>query len=124
MANTIRVEFNGSVIAESNNPLLLRETRHVPVFYSPREDVRKECLTASGLITLCPFKGEATYWSVTVDDKCLENLTKALPTPVLVGAKFRDCYAGTLASLSHHRLKDVSDAQEIFTLSELLDETA
>ncbi len=54
----------------------------------------------------------------------LENRTKPLPTPVLMSAKFKDCYAGTLASLGHHRLKDVSDAQEIFTLSELLEETA
>ena len=81
VADTIRVEFNGSVIAESDNSLLLRETRHVPVFYFTREDGRTECLTASDLTTLCPFKGEATYWSVTVDGKCLENAAWSYPDP-------------------------------------------
>ena len=81
VANTTRVEFNGSVIAESDNSLLLRETRHGTAFYFPWEDVRTECLTASDLTTLCPFKGEATYWSVTVDGKCLENAAWSYPDP-------------------------------------------
>jgi len=72
--DTIRVEYNGEVIAESDKTLLLRETRRVPVYYFPKEDVRQEFLKATDLSTLCPFKGDASYWTVRVGTKELENV--------------------------------------------------
>ena len=65
----VRVIFNGVAIADSRRAMLLHETRHPPVYYFPREDVRMDCLDRSTLVTYCPFKGDASYWSVIVGER-------------------------------------------------------
>ncbi|MED5359672.1 MAG: DUF427 domain-containing protein, partial [Pseudomonadota bacterium] len=40
------VEYGGQVIADSVRTMVLRETRHLPVFYFPRADIRMEKLKA------------------------------------------------------------------------------
>jgi len=70
----IRVEFNGVVIAQSDNALLLRETRHTPAYYFPIDDVRMDLMAESSHHTHCPFKGNATYWTLKVGDKELTNV--------------------------------------------------
>jgi uncharacterized protein (DUF427 family) len=69
----VRVEFNGQTIADSKRAVLLRETGHLPVYYFPPEDVRSEFLEPTQEHTRCPYKGEASYWSVRVGDKVAEN---------------------------------------------------
>ncbi|MEA2642373.1 MAG: hypothetical protein QOF51_3767 [Chloroflexota bacterium] len=65
----VRVEFNGQTIADSTRVLLLRETRHLPVYYFPMDDVRMELLTPTDNHTTCPYKGEASYWTIKVGDR-------------------------------------------------------
>jgi uncharacterized protein (DUF427 family) len=65
----VRVYFNNEVIADSTNTKLLHETGHLPVYYFPLEDVRSEFLEPSGHATLCPFKGQASHWSIAVGDQ-------------------------------------------------------
>lgn len=60
----IRVECNRKTIAESERAMLLLETGHLPVYYFPVEDVRKDVLVPSDQTTWCPFKGRARYWHV------------------------------------------------------------
>ncbi|MBV7671140.1 DUF427 domain-containing protein [Streptomyces halstedii] len=60
----VRAVRDGRVLAESRRPLVLRETGCPPRYYLPPEDVRTELLTPSGTRTHCPFKGDASYWSV------------------------------------------------------------
>jgi uncharacterized protein (DUF427 family) len=60
----VRVERDGQVIADSHSPLVLRETGCPVRYYLPQKDVRTELLTASGTTTHCPFKGDASYWSL------------------------------------------------------------
>ncbi|KDQ69654.1 DUF427 domain-containing protein [Streptomyces halstedii] len=60
----VRAVRDGQVLAESRRPLVLRETGCPPRYYLPPEDVRTELLTPSGTRTHCPFKGDASYWSV------------------------------------------------------------
>src|SRR5689334_7731649 len=69
----VRVFFNGEVIADSKRALLLRETNITPVYYFPQEDVRMDLMTPTDLHTRCPYKGEASYWSITVGDKSSES---------------------------------------------------
>ncbi len=69
----IRVYFNGLAVADSKRALILHESRHPPVFYFPREDVRMDCLEVSALTTYCPFKGNATYWSLVVGDRTAKD---------------------------------------------------
>jgi len=62
-ARPIRIEVDGDVVAETARARLLFETWLPPRFYLPREDVRPE-LHPGARRTYCPYKGEATYWSV------------------------------------------------------------
>ncbi|OUD02188.1 DUF427 domain-containing protein [Streptomyces swartbergensis] len=60
----VRVLHAGQVLAESDRPLVLRETGCPERYYIPAEDVRLDLLTPSGTRTYCPFKGTASYWSL------------------------------------------------------------
>ncbi|MDX3362022.1 DUF427 domain-containing protein [Streptomyces sp. ME02-6978.2a] len=60
----VRVVHGGQVLAESDRPLVLRETGCPPRYYLPPEDVRTDLLTPSPTHTVCPFKGTASYWSL------------------------------------------------------------
>ena len=64
-ARPVRIEVEGEVVAETTRARLLRETQLPMRFYLPREDLRIE-LHPSSLRTYCPYKGEASYWSVDV----------------------------------------------------------
>jgi uncharacterized protein (DUF427 family) len=59
----VRIELDGQVLAESTRARLLIETLVPTRFYLPREDVRVP-LTASERTSYCPYKGEASYFSL------------------------------------------------------------
>ncbi len=65
----IRAEFQGETVADSSNVLVMHETRLAPVFYFPRADVRMDLLVKSDRHTHCPFKGNASYWTIRVGEK-------------------------------------------------------
>ena len=77
----IRAEFRGETIADSNAVLVMHETRLAPVFYFPRGDVRMDFLTKSDRTTHCPFKGNASYWTIRVGEKSVENGAWSYETP-------------------------------------------
>jgi len=77
----VRVKFNGEIIADSTAAHLLFETRHLPVYYFPRGDVRTDLLRPTDHHTYCPYKGTASYWSLAVGDKVSENAVWGYPEP-------------------------------------------
>ena len=60
----VRVKFHGEVIADTADALALKEGTYPVVFYIPRKDVKMEKLAASAHRTHCPFKGDASYFSL------------------------------------------------------------
>ena len=54
----VRVEFNGETIADSTDAHLLFETRHLPVYYFPRADVRMDLMTPDRTPHLLPVQGD------------------------------------------------------------------
>ncbi len=80
-ARRVRVEFGGETVADSTNARLIRENTYPLVYYFPRDDVRMEVLSATEHTSYCPFKGEASYWSVGVGDRSVENAVWGYPTP-------------------------------------------
>lgn len=60
----VRVRHNGTELADSRRPVVLREGKLPTRYYLPRSDVRMELLTPTDSTSHCPFKGDATYWSV------------------------------------------------------------
>ncbi len=77
----IRVEFQGETIADSGKVLVMHETRLAPVFYFPRDDVRMDRLVKTDRSTHCPFKGNASYWTIRVGEKSVENAAWSYETP-------------------------------------------
>ncbi len=60
----MQVRFNGEVIADSRDAVLLQESNHRDVYYFPRQDMKMERLLRSSHRTYCPFKGHASYYSL------------------------------------------------------------
>ncbi len=59
----VRVEIDGTLVAESTHPVALFETGLPVRWYLPREDVRTDLLTPSDTHTTCAYKGQASYLS-------------------------------------------------------------
>jgi uncharacterized protein (DUF427 family) len=78
----VRVMFGGEIVADSRRVKLIHEQGHLPVYYFPRSDVRMDLLEATDLTTHCPFKGDASYWSVRVSDRVAENAVWGYPEPI------------------------------------------
>ena len=67
VAEGVRVEHRGVVVAESSRALRVLETSHPPVFYLPPGDVRMDLLRASARRgSFCEWKGVASYWDLLV----------------------------------------------------------
>lgn len=77
-----RAVFNGVVVAESADALLLREAGLPPVVYFPPSGVRWELFTPTELSTRCPFKGDASYWTVDVDGRRSESIAWGYQDPL------------------------------------------
>ena len=60
----LRVTAKGETIADSRDAIELKEGGYPPVYYFPRRDVRMEKLARSPHATHCPFKGDASYYSI------------------------------------------------------------
>ena len=78
----VRIEFEGQVLAESSRPMLLFETGLPTRYYLPREDVRMDPLRPTSTRTYCAYKGEATYWSLDLGDRMLEDLVWTYEAPL------------------------------------------
>lgn len=71
---TVEVFANGQLIAHSVRALILTEASYPPVVYMPLGDVLAP-ITKTETATHCPFKGDASYYSVSVAG---ETITDAL----------------------------------------------
>jgi uncharacterized protein (DUF427 family) len=78
----VRVFFGGEVVADSSRTLYLFETAHLPVYYFPRDDVRFDLLEPTSHRTHCPYKGDASYYTVAAGGQRYENAVWAYPDPI------------------------------------------
>ena len=79
----VRILLGDHCLADSHRPLKVTETKHHPVWYLPLADVDAASIAATDHSTYCPFKGNASYWSVTVADQTLDNSLWAYQDPYL-----------------------------------------
>jgi uncharacterized protein (DUF427 family) len=77
----VRVKLGGETIAESDRALRVLETKHDPAIYFPREDVRMDLLERTEHQTFCPFKGDASYWTVRAGGRAEENAVWSYESP-------------------------------------------
>jgi uncharacterized protein (DUF427 family) len=77
-----RAFFAGHVIADSADALILQEADHAPVVYFPRDEVSMEYMSRTDRVTHCPFKGEASHYTLLMDGKFAENGVWSYEDPV------------------------------------------
>jgi uncharacterized protein (DUF427 family) len=77
----VRVTFNGQVVADTQRALLLLEAAYKPVFYIPREDAQMASFQRTAHSTMCPYKGDASYYTIKVGDRVAENAIWSYETP-------------------------------------------
>ncbi|WP_298877371.1 DUF427 domain-containing protein [uncultured Bradyrhizobium sp.] len=77
----VRVTAGDIVIAESTKALTLKEARYPAVQYLPREDANMALLERTERTTHCPYKGDASYYSIKADGKTLDNAIWTYETP-------------------------------------------
>lgn len=80
----------GRKIADSTNVLVLREASYPPVLYFPRADVEMSLLEPTDHATYCPFKGDASYFSIRLEDQVLENAVWTYERPYAPVAEIED----------------------------------
>jgi adenylate cyclase len=81
----VKVVFGGVTIANSTAALRVEETGHDPVYYVPEKDVRVDLMRRTDHHSRCPYKGEASYWTIEVPDagnvRRAENAVWGYPAP-------------------------------------------
>ena len=78
----VRVMAGGASVADSAGTLLLLETGHRPVYYFPREHVRMDLLSPTNHRTTCPYKGDASYFTLKIDGRTVENAAWSYEQPI------------------------------------------
>ncbi len=81
----IRAVWNGAVLAESAVTVRL-EGNH----YFPADSLRDEYFSDSPTTTVCPWKGTAHYYSVTVDGAVNPDAAWYYPDPSAKAAEIKD----------------------------------
>ena len=77
----VRVTAGDIVIAETSKALTLKEAKYPAVQYVPRQDANMALLERTDRVTHCPYKGDASYYSVKADGKTLDNAIWTYETP-------------------------------------------
>jgi uncharacterized protein (DUF427 family) len=84
------VRLGGRVIADTADALTLREAAYPPVLYIPRKDVDMAALERSDHGSYCPYKGEASYFSIPEGGERSVNAIWTYEAPYDAVAAIRD----------------------------------
>lgn len=79
---SVRVEIDGVVVADTTEARVLQEGSLPPRYYLPVHDVRTDLLVATDHATTCPFKGDASYWSLELESGRHENVVWSYADPI------------------------------------------
>ncbi|MBC7473702.1 MAG: DUF427 domain-containing protein [Candidatus Sericytochromatia bacterium] len=71
-----KATWNNKIIAESNNCVVVERNNYFPI-----SDVNQEYLKPSSTHTSCPWKGEASYYSLDVDGEINKDAAWYYPDP-------------------------------------------
>lgn len=82
----VTIRFGGRIVADTRRALTLREGRLPPVQYVPREDADMSLLQPTTHRSHCPFKGDASYFTVAAGDSTAENAVWSYEAPLPAAA--------------------------------------
>ena len=86
----VRVTFAGKTIADTQRALILKEASYPAVNYIPREDANMGALQRTDHASHCPYKGDASYFTITVDGRSADNAVWSYEQPFPAMAEIKD----------------------------------
>jgi uncharacterized protein (DUF427 family) len=86
----VRVLWHGKVVADSRRALDLKEASYPVVKYIPRDDVDMRLLKRTDHHTHCPYKGDASYFSIEADGAAAANAVWTYEAPFPAVARIKD----------------------------------
>lgn len=89
----VRIMFAGQVVADTTRALTLKEASYKPVFYIPRVDADMRLLKATDHHTHCPYKGNASYFTIHAGGRNAENAVWSYEQPFPAMAEIRNYLA-------------------------------
>jgi uncharacterized protein (DUF427 family) len=85
----VEVRLGGRMLAASDRAMKLDETGLPARYYLPPEDVQMDLLRPTTFHTNCPFKGEASYWSLDIDGETYDGIVWSYEAPTAKAAEVR-----------------------------------
>lgn len=89
----VQIVFNGVTLADTRRPQRVLETSHPPVYYISPEDIQMQYLHKTSRGSWCEWKGQAGYYTVTVESKEIVNAAWFYPNPNQVFEAIKDYVA-------------------------------
>jgi uncharacterized protein (DUF427 family) len=85
----VEVRLGGRLLAATDRAMKLDETGLPARYYLPSDDVRMDLLKPTTFHTNCPFKGEASYWSLDIDGESHDGIVWSYEKPTPEAAEVR-----------------------------------
>jgi uncharacterized protein (DUF427 family) len=85
----VEVRLGDRLLAATDRAMKLDETGLPARYYLPPDDVRTELLRPTTFHTNCPFKGEASYWSLDIDGEIHDGIVWSYETPTAQATEVR-----------------------------------
>jgi len=106
----VRAEVGGATVLDTVDGQLVHESNMPPVLYVPIGDVDMTLLEPTDHTTHCPFKGDASYWSVRVGDRVIDNAIWGYESPLPEASWL----AGYVAPYFHKMDRWLDEDTEVF----------
>lgn len=89
----VRVTLGGRVVADTTRALTLQEAKYPPVQYIPRADADMSLFNRTDHSTHCPYKGDASYYSLEVNGHIAKNAVWSYEQPFPAMAEIKEYLA-------------------------------
>jgi uncharacterized protein (DUF427 family) len=86
----VRVTFGGRVVADTRSALTLREAGYKPIQYIPRADIDMALFERTAHASHCPYKGDASYFTLKVGGRAAENAAWSYEAPYPAMAEIKE----------------------------------
>jgi uncharacterized protein (DUF427 family) len=86
----VRVSFAGKTIADTTRALALKEADYPVVNYIPRADIDMSALARTDHASHCPYKGNASYFTISAAGRSAENAAWSYEQPYPAMAEIKD----------------------------------
>jgi uncharacterized protein (DUF427 family) len=85
----VEVRLGDRLLAETDRAMKLDEAGLPARYYLPPDDVQMDLLRPTTFHTVCPFKGEASYWSLDIDGETYDGIVWSYEAPTAQAAEVK-----------------------------------